>query len=692
MALSVDPQATTPDVDAGGPLLSVSDVSVTAHRGEREITLVDGVSFELEAGRTVGLVGESGSGKTLTALSVIQHLPVSLRSAGGTVSFGGRDLTALSPAELRAVRGNDIGVIFQDPLASFDPSFTVGSQMVETIRTHTSLSRAEARELSVSLLDRVGIAQPDRRMRDYAHQLSGGMAQRVMIAMAISCRPRLLIADEPTTALDVTVQAQILALLRSLQEEHGMAVLLISHDLSVIAEMADDMVVMYAGQVVERGDVVSTFERPTHPYTEALLGAQPAASARGQDLVAIPGSVPSAGDLPPGCRFHPRCPHAADACREGDPQLVVLDAGETRCLRHGELTLAGVPDDTEAAAPEGPELRSSDRHSRSQERNLGESADTRPVLVEAKGLTKDFTLRTGRWPWSKSTLRAVDDVSFVIHAGETLGLVGESGAGKSTVGRIVLGLVAATGGEVLVDGTDMRKARGRRKRDLRRDVQVVFQNPHSSLDPMMTVGDTLAEPLEVHTDMKAARVTERVHELLDQVGLDADYADRYPDALSGGQRQRIAIARALALEPKLIVCDEPVSALDVSTQAQVVNLLADLQRKLGVAYLFVGHDLSVMYQVSDRVAVMYRGRIVEIGPSEQIYHEPRHAYTRSLLGAVLSIDPRRRRLADIAAAAADRSFDGPLPEGSSHDGDQPGDDQRDGDQRDDDQRDEEEAS
>ena len=653
MALSVDPEAATPDVDAGGPLLSVSDLRVTARRGEREITLVDGVSFELDAGRTVGLVGESGSGKTLTALSVIQHLPASLRSAGGTVSFGGRDLTALSPAELRAVRGDDIGVIFQDPLASFDPSFTVGSQMIETIRAHTSLSRAEARELSISLLDRVGIPQPDRRMRDYAHQLSGGMAQRVMIAMAISCRPRLLIADEPTTALDVTVQAQILALLRSLQEEHGMAVLLISHDLSVIAEMADDMVVMYAGQVVERGDVVSTFERPTHPYTEALLGAQPAASARGQALVAIPGSVPSAGDLPPGCRFHPRCPHATDACREGDPPLVALDAGESRCLRHGELTLAGVPDET----AEPVDLRAPDRQVRSEER-VGE------VLVEAKGLTKDFTLRTGRWPWSKTTLRAVDDVSFVIHAGETLGLVGESGAGKSTVGRIVLGLVQATGGEVLVDGTDMRRARGQRKRDLRRDVQVVFQNPHSSLDPMMTVGDTLAEPLEVHTDMGRAQVEERVRELLDQVGLDADHADRYPDALSGGQRQRIAIARALALEPRLIVCDEPVSALDVSTQAQVVNLLADLQRGLGVAYLFVGHDLSVMYQVSDRVAVMYRGRIVEIGPSEQIYHDPQHEYTRSLLSAVLSIDPRRRRLADIAAAAAGRAEDADRRDGA----------------------------
>jgi oligopeptide/dipeptide ABC transporter ATP-binding protein len=385
--------------------------------------------------------------------------------------------------------------------------------------------------------------------------------------------------------------------------------------------------------------VVDTFERPTHPYTEALLGAQPAASARGQALVAIPGTVPGAADLPSGCRFHPRCPHAVDACRDEAPSLV---AGN-RCLRRGELTLQGVE------PPEPAKLRSSDRHIRSEERNL-------EVLVEVRDLRKEYTLRTGAvpLPWRRRpTLTAVDGVSFEIHAGETLGLVGESGAGKSTVGRLVLGLVEPTDGTVVVDGADLRRAKGLRRRELRRDVQVVFQNPHSSLDPMMTVGATLAEPLEVHTDLGRAQIGERVRELLDQVGLDPTYAKRYPDALSGGQRQRIAIARALALKPRLIVCDEPVSALDVSTQAQVVNLLADLQRELGVAYLFVGHDLSVMYQVSDRVAVMYQGRIVEIGSAEQIYHDPQHPYTKSLLGAVLSIDPRDRRLGDISVLGAD---------------------------------------
>jgi peptide/nickel transport system ATP-binding protein len=624
------------------PLLQVEGVTVT--RGD-DLTLVEDVSFDLDAGRTVSLVGESGSGKTLTALSVIRHLPSSLRLAGGRVSFGGRDLTTLSPAELRSIRGDDIGVVFQDPLASFDPSFTVGSQMVETIRAHTSLSRKEAAERAVSLLDRVGIPQPTRRMRDYAHQLSGGMAQRVMIAMAISCRPRLLIADEPTTALDVTVQAQILGLLRSLQEEHGMAMLLISHDLSVVAEMADDMVVMYAGQVVEQGPVVDTFEGPTHPYTEALLGAQPAASARGQALVAIPGTVPTAVDLPSGCRFHPRCPHAVDACRSDAPTL----QDGTRCLRRGELTLEGV---VESPIVE----RAHTAPSVSDHSDDSDDSDEKTVLVEVQGLRKEYPLRTGAvpLPWRRASLTAVDDVSFVIHEGETLGLVGESGAGKSTVGRLVLGLVEPTGGTVTIDGVDLRRVKGQQRRDLRRDVQVVFQNPHSSLDPMMTVGATLAEPLEIHTDMNRTQIGERVRELLDQVGLDPSYANRYPDALSGGQRQRIAIARALALRPRLIVCDEPVSALDVSTQAQVVNLLADLQRDLGVAYLFVGHDLSVMYQVSDRVAVMYQGRIVEIGPAEQIYHDPQHDYTKSLLSAVLSIDPRKRRLG-IAVPGADEA-------------------------------------
>lgn len=561
--------------DSPEPLLRVSDLSLelsqVSHDRDAGL-LVEGVAFDLDEGRTLSLVGESGSGKTLTALAILNLLPHSVRRAGGQVRFDGQELTTLAPRALRSVLGRDIGVVFQDPQGSLDPCFTVGSQLVETIRTHTDLTRSAARELAVSLLDRVGIPDPARRLGDYPHQLSGGMAQRVMIALAISCGPRLLVADEPTTALDVTVQAQILRLLRSLQEESGMALLLISHDLSVVAEMADDVAVMERGRIVESGTVTDTFDHPRHPYTKALLGAHSAARQAVSPIEAAP-------------------------------------------------------------------LRSS-----------GEQ----PVLVEVKGLGRDYSLRGGALPWRRSTLRAVDDVDLVIHEGEAVGLVGESGAGKSTVGRLILGLETPSRGSVVVDGTDLARSGGWRqqrrertvRRELRRDIQVVFQNPHSSLDPMMTVGATVAEPLEVHTELNQGGVRARVAELLEQVGLDHVLANRYPDELSGGQRQRIAIARALALQPRLIICDEATSSLDVSTQAQVVDLLAELKASLGVAYLFISHDLSVVYQLCERVAVMRRGQIVEVGPSERVYHQPEDPYTQVLLEAVLSVDPKHRRLSE----------------------------------------------
>jgi peptide/nickel transport system ATP-binding protein len=642
-ALSSEPVADASPGGDAGPLLVVSDLGVEARVARGGVTLLEDVAFAVDEGRTLGLVGETGSGKTLIALSVLGLLPAGVRLVSGRVRFGEEDLAELSPRRLRSVRGRDIGIVFQDPVGHLDPSFTVGSQLVETLRAHTDLSRRAAQERAADLLDRVGIARPATRLRDYPHQLSGGMAQRVMIALAISCQPRLLIADEPTTALDATVQAQVLTLLQSLQDEHGMALLLISHDLSVVAEMADDVVVLYGGQVAEQGEVTTVFDHPQHPYTEALLGAQPGSVARGEALVTIPGSVPAPGTLPQGCRFHPRCRHATDACRTGQPPLVDLRSPDaagglpvgsrtTRCLRHDDLSLQGLPGTTQP----GPEPASTTA--------APEDGDPeRPVLVDAQGLGKDYVLRDGRWPWSHSSVPAVEGVTFQIRAGETLGLVGESGAGKSTVGRLVLGIEAPTRGRVEIDGTELRQARGQRRRELRRDVQVVFQDPHSSLDPMMTIGASLAEPLEVHTTSTRADVEARVAELLELVGLAPATARQLPDALSGGQRQRVAIARALALRPRLIVCDEPVSALDVSTQAQIVNLLVDLQRDLGVAYLFIGHDLSVVRHISDRVAVMRHGRIVEMGTSDQVHHRPRHEYTRALNDAVLSVDPRRRR-------------------------------------------------
>ena len=618
------------------PLLEVFGLGVEVQRRGDPLTLVEDIGFTIPTGQTLGLLGESGSGKSVTAMSIIRLLPPNLRISSGSIMFDGRDLTELEERELRSVRGKEIGVVFQDPQNSLNPAFTIENQMVETIRAHLGMSSKAALEHALSLLGHVGIPSPRRRIKDYPHQFSGGMAQRVMIAMAISCQPKLLIADEPTTALDVTVQAQILSLLRSLQREHGMTLLLISHDLAVIAEMADRVAVLYAGQVAERGEVVSTLTAPQHPYTEALLRAKPEASP-GEPLVAIPGIVPSPDDMPAGCHFEPRCRHATERCAVEAPALLELGSGSAaRCLLHGELDLRGI-----APAPAGTPVTI-----RPAKATIGEE------VLRVTGLRREFSLRSPKLFGGKAVLVAVDDVTFEIHQGETLGLVGESGAGKSTVGRLVLGLTEPSSGSVEFLGANVAKARGRERRRLRREIQVVFQNPYASLDPTMTIGQSLAEPLEVHLSLGRRERDNEVAKLLEQVGLGPEYADRYPHALSGGQRQRVAIARALALKPRLIVCDEPVSSLDVSTQAQVINLLQDLQDEFGIAYLFVGHDLSVVDRISDRVAVMYRGRIVEIGPAEDVYRNPQHPYTKMLLAAVLSIDPRNRRLSELSAETA----------------------------------------
>jgi oligopeptide/dipeptide ABC transporter ATP-binding protein len=621
----------------------VVGLSVDLRRREETLRLVSDISLSLSAAETLGVVGESGSGKSVTAMSIIRLLPPALHIAEGSVRFKGRDLTSLSSKELRDVRGKEVGVVFQDPQNSLDPSFTIQSQMVETMRSHLGLNKREARARAISLLDRVGIPNAARRIRDYPHQLSGGMAQRAMIALAISCEPSLLIADEPTTALDVTVQAQILSLLRSLQEEKGMSLLLISHDLGVIAEMADRMVVMYAGEIVERGDVVETLTKPKHPYTEALLRAQPSQNRKGDPLVAIPGMVPNADAMPSGCRFSPRCRHVIDRCALEHPTLdEVLSEPAARCLRAAELDLAGVA--TPVQLNEEPR------------REPGKPGE-RETILRVEGLGKKFSLRSTKVFGRRAQLTAVDDVGFALRAGETIGLVGESGAGKSTVGRLILGLVRPTSGSIEFRGHQITRGFGRR-RDLRRDVQVVFQNPYASLDPMMTIEQTLSEPLEVHLKLDRAARRRRVLELLEQVGLSREYADRYPHALSGGQRQRIAIARALALNPMLIVCDEPVSSLDVSSQAQVINLLRDLQQRLGISYVFVGHDLSVVYQISHRVAVMFAGKIVEMGPAEDVYRNPQHPYTRTLLDAVLAVDPRARSLGTLVREKSEPRHEG----------------------------------
>jgi peptide/nickel transport system ATP-binding protein len=614
---------------AGGADLDVQGLRIDVRRFGKWVRVVDDLSLAIKPGDTLGLVGESGSGKSLTAAAIMGLLPASVRLTEGSVRLDGTDLAQLSTRALNDVRGPKMSMVFQDPQNSLNPAFTIGNQLVEAVRTHRKLSRKDAAEHAVSLLDRVGIKHARDRLGDYPHQFSGGMAQRVMIALAIAAQPKFLIADEPTTALDVTVQAQILRLLQQLRDEDGMSLLLISHDLSVIAEMADRVAVMYAGQIVETGPVDEVFLRPTHPYTEALLGAQPGRSAKGQELVAIPGTVPDPSAMPSGCHFHTRCAYVIEACTTEPPALLPHGIGGTyaRCIRADELTL-GVTD--------GDDATPTARHA-----TTARHAET---LLEINGLTKEYPVGAGAFGKSKRTLRAVDDVTIDIRRGESVGLVGESGAGKSTVGRLVLGLTPATHGAVIFEGRDVTKLTKAEHRARRRDIQVVFQNPYASLDPLMTVADIVAEPIEVNESLSGSARTARVIEVLAQVGLDESYRFRYPHQLSGGQRQRIAIARALALSPKLIVCDEPVSSLDVSTQAQVINLLKDLQQNTDVAYLFVGHDLEVVNHVSDRVAVMYLGRVVEWGPSDEVYAHPRHPYTQMLLASVLSIDPTKRRL------------------------------------------------
>jgi oligopeptide/dipeptide ABC transporter ATP-binding protein len=611
----------------------VAGLSIIAGTGPQAVTLVDDVSLSIAEGETLGVVGESGSGKTLTAMAIGGLLPAGLRIAGGIVQFAGRNLVLASPEDLRSIRGSEIGFVFQDPQNSLDPVFSVGSQLIEAVRAHQSMSRQAARAYATELLHRVGIANPAKRMSDYPYQFSGGMAQRVMMAIALCCNPKLLIADEPTTALDVTMQAQILDLLDSLKSELGLSVLLISHDLGVVAEMADHVAVLYAGQLVEHGTTTELFSRPHHPYLDALIGAQPEENEGATRLSTIPGRVPSATRMPDGCRFHPRCAFVQDRCRSEEVLLtqVASSLRSVRCLRSTELSLGGVDREPtrEPVVPTAP--------------RSPEPSPSGEALLTVRNLTKVFVLRRGFLGRGQYAIRAVDDVSFDIGAGETLGLVGETGAGKSTIGSLVLGLDSPTSGSVVFGGQTLRNVE-KRPPSVHKDLQVIFQNPYASLNPSMTVVELVAEPIDVHGRLPQPARTEAVASLLEQVGLGSEYLRRYVYEMSGGQLQRIAIARALSVNPRLIVLDEPISSLDVSTQAQVVNLLEDLRDAHGLSYLFIGHNLAVVSHLSDRLAILYGGQIVETGASRTVYRRPRHPYTQALIGAMLSTDPRQRRV------------------------------------------------
>jgi peptide/nickel transport system ATP-binding protein len=603
------------------PVLEVDGLVVDFRTEAGTVRAVDGVSWSVAAGETLALVGESGCGKSVTALAIMRLLarPAG-RVAGGRVLFGGRDLLQVPEADMRTLRGRDIAMVFQEPMSSLNPVMTVGAQLTEPLHIHLGLTAKAARARAIELLGLVGIPDAARRLGQYPHVFSGGMRQRIMIAIALACDPKLIIADEPTTALDVTIQAQILELLRDLSRRLGISLVLITHNLGIVARYADRLAVMYAGRVVEDGAAAAVFAAPRHPYTAGLLRSVPRLDeARSGRLDTIEGLPPNLLHPPPGCRFAPRCAVRLPVCAQ-DP--VLRGAGPGRhaaCHRAGEMpgVLPAV-----AAQP-----------------ILGGAAEGAP-LVQVRGLVKRFAVAApGLFGGRAGTVHAVEDVSFSIGRGETLGLVGESGCGKTTVGRLLLRLVDPTSGSIVFDGEELATAGQARMRALRKRIQVIFQDPYSSLNPRMTVGDTISEPLRRRLGLESAAVRTRCAGLLDQVGLPAEMAARYPHQMSGGQRQRVGIARALAMEPDFIVCDEAVSALDVSVQAQIVNLLAELQARLGLTYLFIAHDLAVVRHLSHRVVVMYLGRVMEIASRDALYAGPLHPYTEALLQAVPVPDP-----------------------------------------------------
>ncbi len=609
------------------PLLEVTDLAVSFPTDTGELHAVRGLSYHVAPREVVAMVGESGSGKSAAAMAVIGLLP-EYAEVSGSVRLGGRELLGLSDAEMSQIRGRRIGTVFQDPMSALTPVYTVGDQIAEAIRVHNpEVSKQAARTRAVELLELVGIAQPDRRARAFPHELSGGERQRVVIAIAISNDPDLLICDEPTTALDVTVQAQILEVLQTARDVTGAGVLIITHDLGVVAEFADRALVMYAGRAVEVAAVDGLYRDRRMPYTAGLLGSVPRLdSPQGSRLVPIPGAPPSLVNLPPGCPFAPRCPLAIDDCRADEPALLPMGEGHAAaCIRTEHVT----------------GRTAAEIYGVSTQPIVVEDESEPEIVVSVRDLVKTYRLTKGVvFRRQIGEVRAVDGISFDLPRGRTLGIVGESGSGKSTTLHEILELTAPQSGSIEVLGNDVATLTPARRRELRRDLQVVFQDPVAALDPRLPVFELLAEPLSANGFDKAA-IDTRVAELLEIVGLGRADASRYAQEFSGGQKQRIGIARALALQPKILALDEPVSALDVSIQAGIINLLLDLQRQFDLSYLFVSHDLSVVKHLAHRVAVMYRGAIVEYGDADDVFTNPQHEYTRKLLAAIPQPDPTR---------------------------------------------------
>ncbi len=608
------------------PLLSIKNLTTWFETSQGPLRAVDDISFDIAPGEVFALLGESGCGKSLTALSILRLLPGTARSRG-EILLHGQDLLRLPEIKMREVRGGRIAMIFQEPMTSLNPVLSVGTQIGEALKAHQRLKGRSAERRAIELLDAVGIAEPGRRVHDYPHQLSGGMKQRVMIAIALAGEPELLIADEPTTALDVTIQAQILELLRKLQKEQGMALLLITHDLGVVSEMADRVAVMYAGEIVEIAARAQFFASPQHPYTQKLFDSVPHRAQRGGSLAVIRGMVPPLTQTFSGCRFAPRCDSAWQTCHDVVPALLATEGGgKVRCHLYDarySATRPAAPVARTAAETAAPGMR----------------ARADEVLLKVTDLKVYFPIRKGLFKRKVGDVRAVDGVSLALRAGQTLALVGESGSGKTTVGKSILRLLPITSGAVHYGAIDLDSLRGKALRAQRGALQIIFQDPHSSMNPRMMIVDIIAEGMiaqRVGGDERE-RLT-RIDNLLEQVGLSPDVKYRYPHEFSGGQRQRICIARALAVNPKIIICDEPTSALDVSVQAQILNLLKRLQDELGLAYLFITHNFAVVEYLAHEVAVMYQGRIVEHGATEQLLSNPQHDYTRRLLSAVPKIE------------------------------------------------------
>lgn len=612
------------------PLLQIKDLHTDIEIRSGVVRALSGVDLHVNPGETLGIVGESGSGKTMTALSLMGLLPQGGKVSSGSIILDGQDLTQLPLKDKRKLRGTKVGMIFQDPLTSLNPTMKIGLQVCEPLRVHEKLSKKEALARAVEILKRVGMPRPEVVINNYPHQLSGGMRQRVMIAMALVCKPRILIADEPTTALDVTTQMQILDLIDELRDEYQMGVILITHDLGVVAGHTDRVAVMYAGRIVETAPTKTLFTEPKHRYTSSLMAALPErALAAATKLFSIPGAPPSLTNLPVGCRFAARCLWATDECRASYPELGGDDNHTFSCFHP-------VQEGDESPAVLQAQLDSG----KAEDAVEGAPQISHEVLLNVKEASREYeSAGSGFFKRDKGVVSAVDRVSISVKKGETYGLVGESGCGKSTMGRLIAGLEPPSGGAIELDGRDLATLKGRDAVRIHRDVQMMFQDSYAAMDPRMRIDQILAEPMSIQKTGNARQIAERIMEILEQVGLTEEILDRYPHEFSGGQLQRIGFARSLTLAPDLIVADEPVSALDVSVQAQVLNLMKDLQQELGLSYLFISHDLAVVQYMADRIGVMYLGRIVEEGPAREVVKNPKHPYTKALIDSIPVPDP-----------------------------------------------------